>query len=71
MLTVSSVLLTMLIAIPLGIFSAVKHNKWSDYLIRFPEFYREFHAKLLCSTGADVLFFHQTWMVSGNHNVTI
>ena len=34
----------------------------------FPEFYREFHAKLLCSTGADVLFFHQTWMVSGNHN---
>ena len=38
MLTVSSVLLTMLIAIPLGIFSAVKHNKWSDYLIRFLSF---------------------------------
>ena len=35
MLTISSVLLTMLIAIPLGILSAVKHNKWSDYLIRF------------------------------------
>ena len=29
LLTVSSVLLTMLIAIPLGIISAVKHNKWS------------------------------------------
>ena len=38
MLTVSSVLLTMLIAIPLGILSAVKHNKWSDYLIRFLSF---------------------------------
>lgn len=35
MLTVSSVLLTMLIAIPFGILSAVKHNKWIDYLIRF------------------------------------
>ena len=38
LLTVSSVLLTMLIAIPLGIISAVKHNKWSDYLIRFLSF---------------------------------
>lgn len=35
MLTISSVLLTMLIAIPLGILSAVQHNKWSDYLIQF------------------------------------
>ena len=38
LLTVSSVLLTMLVAIPLGILSAVKHNKWSDYLIRFLSF---------------------------------
>ena len=38
LLTVSSVLLTMLVAIPLGIISAVKHNKWSDYLIRFLSF---------------------------------
>ena len=38
MLTISSVLLTMLIAIPLGILSAVQHNKWSDYLIRFLSF---------------------------------
>ena len=38
LLTVSSVLLTMLLAIPLGIISAVKHNKWSDYLIRFLSF---------------------------------
>ena len=38
MLTVSSVLLTMLIAIQFGILSAVKHNKWIDYLIRFFSF---------------------------------
>ena len=38
LLTVSSVILTMLIAIPLGIISAVKHNKWGDYLIRFLSF---------------------------------
>ena len=38
LLTVSSVLLTMLVAIPLGILSAVKNNKWSDYLIRFLSF---------------------------------
>ena len=38
LLTLSSVLLTMLVAIPLGIISAVKHNKWSDYLIRFLSF---------------------------------
>lgn len=38
LLTVSSLLLTMLIAIPLGILSAVKHNRWMDYLIRFLSF---------------------------------
>ena len=35
---VSSVLLTMIISIPLGILSAVKHNRWSDYVIRFVSF---------------------------------
>ena len=38
LLTVSSLVLTMLIAIPFGIISAVKHNKWMDYLIRFLSF---------------------------------
>ena len=38
LLTVSSLVLTMLIAIPLGILSAVKHNRWMDYLIRFLSF---------------------------------
>lgn len=38
LLTVSSVLLTMLISIPLGIFSAVKHNRLDDYVVRFFSF---------------------------------
>lgn len=37
-LTLSSILLTIVLAIPLGILSAVKHNKWVDYLIRFLSF---------------------------------
>lgn len=37
-LTASSVVLTILLAIPLGILSAVKHNRWTDYLIRFLSF---------------------------------
>ena len=38
MLTFSSVLVTVLIALPLGILSAVRQNKWIDYLIRFFSF---------------------------------
>lgn len=38
LLTVTSVVLTVLIAIPLGIVSAIKQNKWMDYLIRFLSF---------------------------------
>ena len=38
LLTLSSILLTVAIAIPLGILSAIKHNKWVDYLIRFFSF---------------------------------
>ena len=38
LLTVSSVLLTMIISIPLGIFSAVKHNRLGDYVVRFFSF---------------------------------
>lgn len=37
-LTTSSILLTVFISIPLGIISAVKHNHFSDYLIRFLSF---------------------------------
>lgn len=38
LLTVSSMAVTMLIAIPLGIFSAIRHNRWADSLIRFLSF---------------------------------
>lgn len=37
-LTISSILMTVLIALPFGILSAVKQNKWVDYLIRFLSF---------------------------------
>ena len=37
-LMLSSVALTMLISVPLGIISAVRHNRWADYLIRFLSF---------------------------------
>lgn len=38
MLTLSSIFLTILLAVPLGILSAVKQNRWVDYLIRFFSF---------------------------------
>ena len=38
MLTLSSIILTVLLAVPLGILSAVKHNNWIDYVIRFLSF---------------------------------
>ena len=38
LLTLSSMILTVLIAIPLGILSAVRHNRWVDDLIRFFSF---------------------------------
>lgn len=38
LLTVASLVLTMLIAIPLGILSAVRHDRWIDYVIRFLSF---------------------------------
>ena len=38
LLMVSSVALTVLAAVPLGILSAVRQNRWADYLIRFFSF---------------------------------
>ncbi len=37
-LTVTSILLTVCLSIPLGVFSAVHQNSWIDYLIRFLSF---------------------------------
>ena len=38
LLTFSSIVCTIIISFPLGIISAINHNKWSDYLIRFFSF---------------------------------
>lgn len=38
LLTFTSIVLTVLIAVPLGILSAIRQNKWMDYLIRFLSF---------------------------------
>ena len=38
LLTVLSVLLTIIISIPLGIFAAVRHDKFTDYFLRFFSF---------------------------------
>lgn len=38
MLTLSAMLVTLILSIPLGILSAVKRNKWVDYVIRFLSF---------------------------------
>lgn len=38
LLTFSSIMVTVIIAIPLGIVSAIRHNRWVDYLIRFLSF---------------------------------
>lgn len=37
-LTLTSIVLTILFSIPLGILAAVRHNRWGDYLIRFLSF---------------------------------
>lgn len=37
-LTIASIICTIIISFPLGFISAVNHNKWSDYLIRFFSF---------------------------------
>lgn len=38
LLTLSAILMTLVISVPLGILSAVRHNRWTDYLIRFFSF---------------------------------
>lgn len=38
LLTITSIIATIIISVPLGIISAVKHNKWEDYIIRFLSF---------------------------------
>ena len=63
LLTVSSMIVTMLTAIPLGIFSAIRHNRWSDYLIRFLSFIGNSAPNFF---GADfnVCIFCKAWMAA-------
>lgn len=66
MLTLSSILLTIVLAIPLGILSAVKHNKCrlSDKIFKL---YRQFHAEFFCCHGPDVFSVHQAGRFTGSH----
>lgn len=66
MLTLSSILLTIVLAIPLGILSAVKHNKWVDYLIRFLSFIGNSMPNFCCH-GPDVFSVHQAGRFTGSH----
>ena len=66
LLTVVSILLTVLISIPLGILSAVRQNKFTDYLYTFLQLCREQYAEFLCISGINVCTCNQAWLVSGN-----
>ena len=66
MLTLSSILLTIVLAIPLGILSAVKHNKWVDYLIRFLSFIGNSMPNFCCH-DPDVFSVHQAGRFTGSH----
>lgn len=54
LLTGTSILLTVLISIPLGILSAVKHNKGIDYLIRF---------RVLSAMVCPIFLWHWFWCI--------
>lgn len=58
LLTVSSMAVTILLAVPLGILSAVKQNRLTDMIIRFFQLYRKFYAEFFRCIGIDVLFFN-------------
>lgn len=65
LLTVTSILLTIIISIPLGILSAVKQNTITDYLIRVCSFVGNQSAKFLCVSSAHVFSCDQTENFSG------
>ena len=54
LLTVTSILLTIIISIPLGILSAVKQNTITDYLIRLCSFIGNSLPKFFCIIAVDV-----------------
>ncbi|MBR7190424.1 MAG: hypothetical protein IKD63_04865, partial [Oscillospiraceae bacterium] len=58
-LTGATLLLTVLLAVPLGVLSAVYQNRFVDYLLRFNLLFRSVHAQLLGGLPADVPLRHQ------------
>ena len=65
LLTATSILLTIIISIPLGILSAVKQNTIADYLIRFCSFIGNSLPKFFCIIAVDVFSCDQAEDFSG------
>lgn len=63
-LAVTSLLLTVLISIPCGILSAVKQNRFWDYLIRFLSFIGNSLPNFFCVSATHILLFPETRLVS-------
>ena len=66
LLTVVSILLTVVISIPLGIWAAVKQNKATDYVIRTASFIGNSLPNFFVSPAADVPVCHPAGLVSGH-----
>lgn len=71
LLMVSSIALTVLIAVPLGILSAVRQNRWADYLIRFFSFMGNSMPNFLAALVLIYVFsIHLNWLpVTANENL--
>ena len=59
LLTLTSILLTVLISVPLGVLAAVKQNTLTDYLIRFCSFIGNSLPNFFCIVAADVFSGYQ------------
>lgn len=68
LLTLSSIILTVLIAVPLGILSAVKHKPVGGLRNSFLKLYRQFNAEFFCGACTDVFSFHPAADFSGNYD---
>lgn len=71
LLMVSSIALTVLIAVPLGILSAVRQNRWADYSIRFFSFMGNSMPNFLAALVLIYVFsIHLNWLpVTANESL--
>ncbi len=71
LLMVSSIALTVLIAVPLGILSAVRQNRWADYFIRFFSFMGNSMPNFLAALVLIYVFsIHLNWLpVTANESL--